>query len=167
MKRIVIVGILVLAGLLVFFFMNKKDKEEAPTNTTVEAKNELPNISIVKSDGSKQNLQDVTGNTALIFFQPDCDHCQREATEISNHLQSFSNYQLFFISTDDFSAMNKFAADYQLANKTNVIFAQTTVSEIMDNLGHISAPSLYIFRDKKLIKHLNGEKGIDEILTYI
>jgi hypothetical protein len=45
---------------------------------------------------------------------------------------------------------------------------QTDVNDILNNLGPISTPSLYIYSaEKKLIRHLDGETPIGEILRHL
>jgi hypothetical protein len=83
-------------------------------------------------------------------------------------LDAFHKYQLYFVSTDGHEASKKFANDYGLARKRNVHFVQTTVDEILDRLGPISTPSLYIYsEERRLVGHLDGEKPIEEILRYL
>jgi peroxiredoxin len=166
MKRLgIAVGIIVIGGLAYYFLKDKN--HESPQPPLFQVVNEYPHITITKSDGSQVSLDELKVNNVIVFFHYDCDHCQREAKAIIDNLNSFDEYQLFFISNNDFNLMNSFASEYGLANKANVIIGRTTAQDIMNNLGHISAPSLYVFRDGKLIKHLDGEKDIEEILKYI
>src|SRR5438046_10742212 len=60
---------------------------------------DLPNISLTTLTGQRFQGGDLIGkNVILILFQPDCDHCQREAREIKEHIQSFRRYQLYFVT---------------------------------------------------------------------
>lgn len=130
--------------------------------------NELPDMNLVTMDQQVIRAKELSGKSILIFFRPECDHCQREAEAISKNLDAFSEYRLYFVSTDGHEASRKFARDYSLDRKPNVHFVQTTVKEILDHLGPISTPSLYIFsEDRRLVRHLDGEKPIEEILGYL
>ena len=114
------------------------------------------------------SARDLSGNTILIFFRPECDNCQREAAAISEHIEAFRDYQLYFVGTDGHEASRKFAHDYALVGNENVHFVQTDVNQILDNLGPIQTPSMYIYSGtKKLVRHLDGETPIEEILRYL
>lgn len=144
----------------------------ASNNTTqmevVAEVNDLPTMRLVTEKQHVVSARDLSGNTILIFFRPECDHCQREAAAISEHIDAFSEYQLYFVGTDGHEASQKFARDYSLAGNRNIHFVQTDVNEILDNLGPIQTPSMFIYsKEKKLVRHLDGEASIDEILRYL
>jgi peroxiredoxin len=141
-----------------------KTPVEAPP---VPPKNDLPNMIITALDESKINVHALKENTILILFQPDCDHCQREAKAIRENLNAFKNYNLYFISADQLAAVKKFGEDYDLMGHTNVYFALTTVDNVIKNFGPIPSPSVYIYADQKLVQKFNGEVTIDRILQAI
>lgn len=129
--------------------------------------NDLPQMRVTTSKQSIVDLRNLTGKVMLILFQPDCDHCQREAQEIRQHLNEFTEYELYFISADQMQAIEEFGKTYDLLGHPNVSFAATTVESVLGNFGPISAPSVYIYVDQKLVKKFNGEVGIDLILQAI
>ena len=130
-------------------------------------RNDLPSMIITSLDESKIDVHALKDNTILILFQPDCDHCQREAKEIRENLDAFKNYSLYFISADQRAAVKKFGEDYDLMGHTNVYFALTTVENVLKNFGAIPAPSVYIYANQKLVQKFNGEVTIDRILQSI
>jgi peroxiredoxin len=146
----------------------KEEKRIDEATTTVAKASDLPAMTITKMDGSKHALKDVKGKTVLILFQPDCDHCQREATQIAQNLDKFKDYQLYFISSDALPNIEKFSSDYNLKDKSNVQFAWTPTENVLNTLGPIQAPSLYIYNeDGKLVQSFNGEVAIEVVLKYI
>lgn len=133
--------------------------------STVSVANDLPAMSITKLDGSSVNAKTLSGKTILILFFPDCDHCQREAKAIQEHLESFKEYNLYFISTAPTAEVEKFSFDYDLSGKDNVHFATTTVQQVLDNFGPVDAPSIYIYSaEGKRTQSFNGEVAIEEVL---
>lgn len=167
MKKVLYIILIVLAlGVAGYFLFSGKDRssELASEESIV---NDLPAMHITLHDGARQNVKNFRGKVILIFFQPDCDHCQREATGIHKHMGAFSKYTIYFISPEEFTTMDQFAVDYGLKGQPNIQFAKTTVDDITKNLGHISAPSMYIYNDGKLVKHFDGETAIEEILKKI
>jgi peroxiredoxin len=129
--------------------------------------NDLPQMTLRAKGQAPISATSLSGKVILIFFQPDCDHCQREAKEINEHLDSFNDYKIYFVTTENFDLIDKFAKDYNLTGHVNVQFVQTTLNEILNTVGPISAPSMFIYANRTLIKHLDGETPIDEILKYL
>jgi peroxiredoxin len=119
-------------------------------------------------DNSSRNVRDLTGKNVLIFFQPDCDHCQREAADIEKNLDAFGESTLYFITAAPMQEIVQFAQDYKLFGRDNVYFGFTPAKNILDNYGAIAAPSVYIYSEKqKLVKSFNGEVSVGQILTYL
>jgi len=119
-------------------------------------------------DGSQVQAKALTGSTIIILFQPDCDHCQREAQAIKENVKSFQNYTLYFVSAATVPELEAFARQYELRDLTNVHFGNTDAQNIYDNFGSIPAPSLYVYNNLgKLVTKFNGETDIAEILKSI
>src|SRR5688572_13705099 len=142
----------------------KKVPEQEPV---VQSENELPAMSIKTLNGSSLDTKTLDGKVILILFQPDCDHCQREAKEIKDNMEAFREYSIFFITADQMPTIEKFAKDHDLLNRSNVSFGMTTVENVLNNFGPIPAPSIYIYADQQLKHKFNGEISIDKILEVL
>jgi len=128
--------------------------------------NDLPTMVLKELDGSSIFTKELSPDRIiLILFQPDCDHCQREARQIKENIGAFADYSLYFISADSLNEINNFSITYALNDISTIHFAQADVQSILDNFGPIPAPSLYIYSAGKLIAKFNGETKIDEILN--
>src|SRR6266480_6027183 len=46
------------------------------------AVSELPNLNVIDVNGTAMSLHELPGEVAIIFFNPDCDHFQREAKDM-------------------------------------------------------------------------------------
>jgi peroxiredoxin len=156
--------------LIVAISMSCQKKEEA-TNTTpapAVATNDLPTMPITLLDSTTIQAKSITGNFILILFQPDCDHCQREAQEFQKNLAAFDNYVLYFVSSVTIAETEAFAKQYGLSGHANVKFGVTAVENVLNNFGAISAPSMYIYNGSgKLVKKFNGETDIQQIVEAI
>jgi peroxiredoxin len=146
---------------------SQQTQEVTEEKQAVQTRNDLPNMLITTLDNAQVNLQSIKGNTILILFQPDCDHCQREAEEIREYIDSFKDYNLYFISADQMPAIEKFAKDYGLLGHANIYFGTTTVDNVLNNFGSIPAPSVYIYANQQLQQKFNGEVAIEKILQAI
>lgn len=156
---------LLVMGWLFLSCQKKEEKKEQPLAET--RANDLPRMTLRANGQVPISATSLSGKVILVFFQPDCDHCQREAKAINEHLDSFKDYDIYFVTTESFALIDKFAKDYNLSGHTNVHFVQTTLNEILDTVGPISAPSMFIYADKALVKHLDGETPIEEILKHL
>lgn len=154
-------------ALTIFTATSCSRSSESETDPT-SFSNDFPHMKIALLEGDVINARELSGQMVLVLFQPDCDHCQREAAQIREHLEAFREYNLYFVSTSPAEQVAMFARDYDLNGKKNVRFGLTTVEEILDNFGAIQAPSMYIYSEKgELVRGLNGEVDISEILKYL
>lgn len=129
---------------------------------------DMPNILLIKPDKSQLFTRDIQGKSVLVLFQPDCDHCQREAVQIREHLKAFQDYTVYFISSAPLEEIEQFSEEYKLQGNPNVFFAHTDLMNILDNFGAVQTPSLYIYsKDQELVKAFNGETPIGMILPHI
>lgn len=146
----------------------KQEEVEAPAGSEVSAVNEQPSIPLTLLDNTQVNVRDLNGKNALIFFQPDCDHCQREAQEFERNLEAFSGTTLYFITSGPMKEIKAFADTYKLNDRPNVFFAFTPALNVLNSYGPISAPSVYIYsEDHKLVKGFNGETPIERIIAAV
>ena len=153
---------------ILLFGCTKASRENlANDQSPAQSQNDLPIMKVTKTDGSRIDVNTLKGNTVLILFQADCDHCQREAKEIREHMSSFKNYSVYFISADPMTAVEKFGNDYNLLSQPNVHFGSTTVESVLNSFGPIPTPSVYIYLDQRLVKKFNGEVQIEKILQAI
>ena len=144
----------------------KQEETQAPPETAVSAVNEQPSIPLTLLDNTQVNVKDLSGKNALIFFQPDCDHCQREAQEFERNLEAFNGTTLYFITSGPMDEIKAFADTYKLSGRQNVHFAFTAPLNVLNNYGPISAPSVYVYsEDHKLVKGFNGETPIERIIA--
>jgi peroxiredoxin len=172
MKRTLIFLTIAVAAVAIgiyLFMPATQDKQaeslEVPTKILV---NQLPDIKLVGIDGSVQYARELNGKNVLVLFNTDCDHCQREAKEIRTHMNAFESYSVWFVASDSFENMRDFAKTYDLINLPNVRFARTEVMEVINNFGAIATPSVYIYSDERqLIKSINGETPIEDIIKYL
>jgi len=133
------------------------------------ASNDLPQLSLTTIGGKQLTIADeFDGKTILVLFQPECDDCQRQAQAIKQNLKAFENFSLYFVSSAPTAQIAAFAEHYQLNTHQHITFAQTTVQDVIQSLGQVPAPSIYIYSDEgKLIKSFNGEVGIEELGKYL
>jgi thiol-disulfide isomerase/thioredoxin len=115
------------------------------------------------TDSSKVFLKDLTGKVFLIFFNPDCDHCQREAELLAKNKNVLDGYEVYFVTPDQMPAIVKFANDYKLV-EPNIHFGQAKIPEVISAVGPINqVPTFFIYKDQKLVARNEGELTLEKI----
>jgi peroxiredoxin len=168
MKMMKVLLLLIFAACLVSCEKKQAAKSETADSVYPQQQvNQLPVMTMVDKDQNVTDANKLKGKNIIILFFPDCDHCQREATEIAERIKSFDNYTLYFLSVNPFEEISTFAVKYKLNGIQNVRFVQTTGDAIYSNFGSVPTPSIYIYDNGKLTKKFNGETKVDEIVRYL
>jgi peroxiredoxin len=168
MKRMKLLFLSIFAVCLVSCEKKQAAKSETADSVYPQQQvNQLPVMMMVDKDQNTTDANKLKGKNIIILFFPDCDHCQREATEIAERIKSFDGYTLFFLSINPFDEILKFSEKYKLSNFSNVKFVQTTGDAVYNNFGSVPTPSMYIYDNGKLVKKFNGETKVDEIVRYL
>lgn len=151
--------------LLLVTFVACQQKKETSSRPL---QNDLPSMQLVTTIGQPIFAKTLAGKIVLVLFQPDCDHCQREAAQIRENLKAFDSYQLYFISNVTDQELIKFAKDYKFDSASNVHFATTTADQIVSNFGPLDTPSLFVYSaEGKLMHKFIGETDISKILPIL
>jgi len=171
-KSVVFILIVLLIGAAIYFIQNNITsgaKVSQPLPPAAEVMyNDRPDLALTGLDGNQLNAKAITGKSVLIFFQPDCDHCQRETVQIEQNLSAFKDYQLYFISDAAIPQIAEFAQTYKLAGNRSIHFYQTSIADIMRTIGAVQLPTVYVYSENgKLIKTFNGETPIGWILSVL
>jgi peroxiredoxin len=152
--------------LILFYSCTSNQKVDDRIDDT-QLKSDLPEIVLTLQDGKQRKATSLKGNVLLVLFQPDCEHCQREAERIRARLDDFKDYQMYFISSAPIDEVIQFARQHNLANDSRIHLATASVYEILTSYGPIEAPSIYAYSEGKLIKAFHGEVEVAEILKYL
>jgi peroxiredoxin len=157
---------LILLLLAIVFSCTKKQPAEETTVPTVKpVYNDLPTMPLTLTNSEQIAVRELPGNTILILFFPDCDHCQREAKAIQERLDAFKNYTIYFISSAPMDEIKKFAEEYKLNTSEKVKFGNAETAMVIRSFGAIPTPSLYIYsNDRRMVKKFEGETSVEEII---
>lgn len=151
--------------LSLLYSCSPKPKEVAVEKQEV---NDLPFLSTMLLDGKNVDMRQLPGNTIIILFFADCDHCQREATAIQEKLSSFKKYNLYFLSSSSEEEISKFSKEYKLIDLPNVKFGKVDGARVFQTFGSIPTPSIYIYSsERKLVKQFHGETNVEEIIKFL
>jgi peroxiredoxin len=107
--------------------------------------------------------------TVIIYFNPECEHCQYEASEIGKQAKLFEKANMIMITPDDSTKrVEAFAAKYHLWEVDNLTILIDRDHRFKNHFGTSIFPSVFIYgADKKLLKMYKGEIKIDAIINSI
>ncbi|HEY0611208.1 MAG TPA: redoxin domain-containing protein [Chitinophaga sp.] len=167
-KTLLIILMAVLLGSLAYMIIamtNIQQKRE----TQEQSRQQLPAANFTRLDGKTINLKELGAErkTMIIYFSPDCDHCQYEAKAIKAHIDQFAGTVICMITKATSSQAAEFAATYQLENELIHIFTDHT-GTFYEQFGMVSVPSIFIYdANGNLKKHFSGEVKIESLIKYI
>ena len=165
MKTIIKYGIIVLLlGTCTFLLSMIYQKIEAKKVFSQQIKR-IPKTNTFQWIGKQAPNNDTP--TIILFFNPDCDHCQYEAKAILEHQSDFKTTNFWWVTTVDSSAINTFSKKYHLDKLPKHFFAKLPAEKVVQTFGSVSVPHIFIY-DKAgvLQKEFRGETKIEALLTY-
>ncbi|HQQ95675.1 MAG TPA: redoxin domain-containing protein [Cyclobacteriaceae bacterium] len=125
----------------------------------------LPDFIMTTLEGELLQTKALQGKNILIFYNPDCDHCQRQAQSIRKQINAFNDWTIYFIAASGDTQSRTFAMTYDLHEQKNVFFATAGIPEVVREMGSIGTPSIFIYDDAgKLVKNFDGETPVEDIL---
>lgn len=141
----------------------KEKPKDVVVNAVPSYPNQLPALNVTQTDDSQVFLKNLKGKVLIVFFNPDCDHCQREAKMISENKDVFSSYEVYFVTPDQMPAVQKFAIDYNLV-EPNFHFGRAEGADVFNAVGAINqVPTFMVYNDQTLIARNEGELTIDQL----
>lgn len=104
----------------------------------------------------------------VLFFSPDCDHCQSETKELLAYKEELKNIQILMVSSAPYREIKDFFETYNLSSMKNITIGQ----DINLKLGSIfkirTYPSLFVYDQKgNLSKAFVGNIGVPAILDAV
>lgn len=102
--------------------------------------------------------------TILIFFDPDCDHCQEATKNFTKKIDRFKDVQILMVTIMQFDRTKKFYKDYKIAHFPNIILTRDTVFDLPKFYQVSSIPDVYVYdKNGKLMGHYKKDIPVDEI----
>lgn len=136
---------------------------------TAERIQTLPNFSaqgVRKERISQADFQNKP--TVLIYFNSDCEHCQREADELRQHTATLADAQILMLSSEPLPLLIPFVKAHKLNGIPNIQVAHIDQKVAYETFGFTSVPDVLIYHaDGTLAKHFRGETSIDAIKRHL
>jgi thioredoxin-related protein len=137
---------------------------EGLTPEALQIGSKLPEIIYQDKSGEKL-FTPVTGRkTLIVYFSPDCGHCDFQLKEIETNIKRLDNVRIFLFTTYDsfleYEGMNKYP---DLMDLDDVAFGIVDYDEYKSKFGSTATPTTYIADENGEIagKFKGREKFID------
>lgn len=166
-KKTILISLLGLMIFLAYFGMKglKKQKLNKQIEISIQV---LPDFSFYDLNEEYiwfENISEL--DLVIIYFHPECEHCQYEATELFKHRDKFKDAQIIMVSPATLKEVQEFNISYQLdrTDKIRVFWDKDYMFE--DYFGSATFPTVFIYHQNKLQKKYKGEVKIEAILKYL
>jgi len=101
----------------------------------------------------------------LLFFRPDCTHCQQETQTLLDHIDSLENVRFYFLATAPLEDIREFYAHFHLDKYKNVTVGRDHEHSFYQAFRPSNVPYTAIYDgNKRLVRIYSEEVGIDKIL---
>ena len=141
--------------------------------TIVKATEEIPYFTFYTLDQQRftKDSFDSERMKFIMYFNSECDHCQKQARWLRKGLQenstSFKDLEMIFISFEEMSMIKEYRDKYQFT-QDNITFLQDSRLTFADKFGVGSFPSILIYtKEGKLIKKFEGETKVEDVFPFI
>lgn len=163
-KQLLIILILIILAVVSYFGFQSYQKIKAK-KVSNEQISQLPKTTSFQWIGKSAVSNDKA--SVILFFSPDCEHCQYEARAIVAKKNEFTNINLWWVSVADSTAIMKFSKTYGLNHLSNNYLAHLSAEKVYQTFGSVSVPHIFIYNNHKVLqKEFKGETKIDAILKY-
>lgn len=115
---------------------------------------DIPPYRILNTDSVYVTPANLKKNIPVIvmYFAPDCPHCQHMTMEITKHIKEFGNTQIVMISfvnpERQFKALTKFQKDYQLEKYSNITIGTEGYTYLMQKFYQIKTTPYFAVYNK-------------------
>lgn len=161
MKKIVLLfSLIVIAGCTQA--QNKPDIEK------------IPPFHILKTDSTWFTPADLKKNkpVMIIYFAPDCSHCQHLMYEMKPKMKNFSNVQIVmvtFIDPAQLKAIKVFYRDFDLVKYPNITVGTEGRTYVVQQYYHVTnTPFIAIYdHNGKLVKAFDKPTTVDSLIMAV
>ncbi len=128
----------------------------------------IPPFDLLQIDSSTHLTRDnilKKHNTLIMFFSPDCPHCQHQTEDILAFIEKLKDVQIVMATYQPFEEMVGFYQKYQLAKYSNIKLGRDVHFFLPPYFKMKNLPYLALY-DKKgnLLTTFEGNQTMDKIL---
>jgi len=125
--------------------------------------NIVPDSSMFTNDNLKKNMP-----VMIMFFSPDCDHCQKQIKEMMAYKQELKNIQIVMISPLSYKDNKTFYDEYALASMPNIRLGFDVTFKLRNLYQTTTYPSMYVYdKNGTLAKAFVGNIAVPAIIAAV
>ena len=154
-----------LALVLVMLVAGNIQAQQIPAQT-------LPDFEFSRLDKTAFTNKDLPNGKILffVFFDSDCEHCQRAVKHIDEQYKSFQKTAVYLISVDDHDKINRFMNTYapHLKAQKNVVLLRDNLNQFIAKFKPYKYPAMFLYStDKKLVDYEDNEETVFRFVNAI
>ena len=127
----------------------------------------VPPIQLTQTDGTLLTKDKLKKNTPVVimFFSPDCDHCQHQTAEMVLRIKELEPYQIIMATYQPMEDLITFRKNYQLDKYPNIKTGRDAKFLLPSFYNIKSLPFLALYNKKgDLLKSYEGNVKVDEMI---
>jgi thioredoxin-related protein len=106
--------------------------------------------------------------TIIMMFSPDCEHCQAETKELTEHIGLFKKAQIIMASPLDFNYLRKFYDEYKIADYPTITMGRDPGYFLGTFFKVRSFPAIFVYNKKgKLVTSFTGSTSVEQLAAAI
>ena len=104
----------------------------------------------------------------IMFFSPDCDHCQKQTKEMLAYKEELKNIQIMMISALSYKDSKTFYNEYGLASMPNVKLGTDPSYKLRQIYRVQTMPAMYVYdKNGTLAKAFVGNIDVPRIIDAV
>ncbi len=132
----------------------------------------IPEFTFFKADKSMFTPKNLDKDKLLffIFFDSDCDHCQRAMQYVSDHYNDFKTTSMYLVSRDSGDKITAFLNSFgsKAKGKKNVTVLMDPRNDFVTQFKPRKYPSVFLFdTDKKLLLYEDNDQSMFRFVNAI
>ena len=132
----------------------------------------IPDFTFYKLDKTPFINRDLAKEKKLffLFFDADCEHCQRAVSYIGQHYAVIKNTAIYLVTLDPQQKINLFMAKYgyRLKDRKNVTLLQDKQYQFITKFQPKKYPSMFLYsQDKRLLDYEDNDEAVFRILNLV
>lgn len=168
MKKITLVGIsLIILSAVSYMIVNSitklNMKSEGEKNTLVLSSL----ISQLTTSEGEARLQNFLKPSLLIYFNSECDYCQKQLEQINAFPEILKKYQLVLVSYQDREAVNSYLEKLPAIKGSNYALYYVSPENVLPTFGKSGVPQLFVYQDNLLKNSFKGLTKSETIFNAI